>query len=205
MKNKSQIDPRNKQKARTRAAIVEAARRLQDQGQTPTVAEAAHLGGVSRATAYRYFPTQRSLLVEIAEVEPAMVPVEVALSQLETEEVADRLQKLVETSAATFLAHEADMRKALWVYQDTWLRSDGNPPALRQGRRMRWLDQALEPLAHLPHEQKRRLFSALALTIGMDSLAILKDVGGLDDEEAVAVLGWVAQVLLKAGLEDAEP
>jgi AcrR family transcriptional regulator len=198
--NESQADPRREQKARTRAAIVEAARRLQDRGKAPTVAEAARLGGVSRATAYRYFPTQRSLLVEIAEVEPAMVPVEVALSKLETEDVGARLQKLVETSAAAFLAHEADMRKALWVYQDTWLRSGGNPPALRQGRRMRWLDRALEPMTHLPLEKRRRLFAALALTIGMDSLAIMKDVGGLDNEEAVAVLGWAAQVLLEAGL-----
>jgi hypothetical protein len=47
-----QEDPRANQKARTRAAIVEAARRLGDaEDGTPTVARAAEGAGVSRATA----------------------------------------------------------------------------------------------------------------------------------------------------------
>src|SRR5215208_1915615 len=57
---------RANQKRRTRAAIVEAARRLLDQGTTPTVADAAAAALVSRTTAYRYFPTQEALLVEVS-------------------------------------------------------------------------------------------------------------------------------------------
>jgi hypothetical protein len=68
---------------------------------------------------------------------------------------------------------------------------------------MRWLDEALKPMAQLPPEKQRRLLAALALTIGMDSLAIMMDVAGLDGDEAVEVLDWVGQVLLRAGLEDA--
>jgi AcrR family transcriptional regulator len=198
-----QEDPRANQKARTRAAIVDAAIRMQDQGTVPTVADVARLAGVSRATAYRYFPTQQALLVEIA-VAPAMAPVEAALGELETEDVAKRLSRLVETSAASVLAREADMRRALWVYQDTWLRSDrsgGSVPALRQGRRMRWLDRILGPVVQLPDDRRRRLLAALALTIGMDSLAIMKDVCRLNDEEAVEVLAWASKVLLEAGLD----
>lgn len=47
--------------ARTRAALLDAARELLAEGRTPNVGEAAEAAGVSRATAYRYFPYQRAL------------------------------------------------------------------------------------------------------------------------------------------------
>ena len=55
---------RESQKNRTRKALIEAARRLMGAGQHPTVPEAAEAAGISRATAYRYFPTQEMLLAE---------------------------------------------------------------------------------------------------------------------------------------------
>src|ERR687883_1696561 len=54
------------QKRRTREAILAAAVELVEQGQSPTVAEVADAALVSRATAYRYFPTQEYLLFEAA-------------------------------------------------------------------------------------------------------------------------------------------
>ena len=55
---------RASQKRRTRMALVAAARDLVTRGgQPPTVGEAAEEASVSRTTAYRYFPTQKSLLL----------------------------------------------------------------------------------------------------------------------------------------------
>ena len=54
---------RTRQKARTRVALVDAARELLAAGGTPNVEEVAAAAGVSRATAYRYFPNQRALFV----------------------------------------------------------------------------------------------------------------------------------------------
>jgi AcrR family transcriptional regulator len=55
---------RARQKQRTRAALVASARDLVARGgRPPTVAEAAEEAAVSRTTAYRYFPTQKSLLM----------------------------------------------------------------------------------------------------------------------------------------------
>src|SRR3954454_421038 len=54
---------RTGQKARTHDALVSAARDLLAGGSTPTVEQAAAAAGISRATAYRYFPNQRALLV----------------------------------------------------------------------------------------------------------------------------------------------
>src|SRR4030081_3563512 len=56
---------RHRQKNRTRKALLNAAAELVRQGREPTVAEVAEVGEVSRTTAYRYFPTQESLLVEM--------------------------------------------------------------------------------------------------------------------------------------------
>src|SRR3954468_10364041 len=53
---------RVRQKRRTRDALVDATRQLGAEGDTPTVEVAAERAGVSRTTAYRYFPTQATLL-----------------------------------------------------------------------------------------------------------------------------------------------
>ena len=53
---------RIQQKQRTRQALVDAARDLVARGLAPTVEEAAADAGISRATAYRYFPSQSALL-----------------------------------------------------------------------------------------------------------------------------------------------
>ena len=54
---------RTRQKQRTRDALLEAAQALLAAGETPTVEQAADAAGISRTTAYRYFASQRSLLL----------------------------------------------------------------------------------------------------------------------------------------------
>ena len=53
---------RTEQKRRTRDVLVAAARDLVASGITPTVEQAAAAAVISRPTAYRYFPNQRTLL-----------------------------------------------------------------------------------------------------------------------------------------------
>src|SRR3954453_15473245 len=195
-----QEDLRANQKERTRTALVDAGTELlRRSGAPPTVAEAAEEAQVSRATAYRYFPTQEALLVELAEVTPRAAPVEALLISLDTDDVEARLLKLLDTFGPIVLDDEAQMRTALRVYLDTWLRSrrngTGDAAPVREGRRMRWLDDVLEPLHGLPDEQKRRLRAALAVTLGIDSIVVMKDVCGLDDEESLEVLRWAATAL----------
>jgi hypothetical protein len=68
---------------------------------------------------------------------------------------------------------------------------------------MRWLDHVLAPPGDLDDDRQRRLKAALALTLGMDSVVVMKDVCGLDDEEALDVLRWAAIAILRAGLAEA--
>jgi AcrR family transcriptional regulator len=202
-------DPRANQKERTRAALVAAAGELLRRGAAPpTVAEAAEAAKVSRATAYRYFPTQEALLVEVTELAPAVAPVEAALAALPAGGDAEtRLLRLLDAFNPVIFANEAPMRTALRVYLDTWFegrRAGEESPAVREGRRRRWLDRALEPARRgMPEREWRRLRAALSLTLGSEALVVMKDVCRLGEREALGVLRWAAAALLRAGLEEA--
>ena len=206
----SRQDPRANQKARTRAAIVEAAARLLARSGPPTVAEAADEAKVSKATAYRYFPTSEALLLEVSELTPAVAPVEAMLDALPDELPAeDRLLRLVDSMAPIVQAEEVPMRAALRVYLETWLRDRGSERAssipVREGRRIRWLDAVLAPVRReLGDARAKKLRSALAFTLGIEALVVLKDVCRIDDEgEALSVQRWAAAALLRAALDEA--
>jgi AcrR family transcriptional regulator len=197
---------RENQKARTRQALVAAATELLRSGGAPTVAEAAGHAKVSRATAYRYFPTQESLLVEVSRVNPVAAPVEEWLAKLEEPDPEARISQLVTRFNRIAVQEEVTLRTALRSYLDTWLQSRGKPdtPAVREGRRMRWLDEALAPVRkQLKPAQWKRLRNGLALTLGIEPMVIMKDVCHCTNEEAVASLEWAAVSLLRAALEEA--
>jgi AcrR family transcriptional regulator len=201
-------DPRAAQKQRTRQALVDAATKLLNEGRTPTVIEAAEAANVSRATAYRYFPTQEALLVEIAGITPATAQVETLLAATAEEEPGERLEQLLAMFNRIVVDEEPQMRHSLRIYLDTWFenRSKGDDTvAVREGRRMRWLDEVLAPLHDdLTGLQWRRLRSALALTLGAESLVVMKDVCQLDDEDEILdVLQWAAAALLRSAIADA--
>ena len=200
-------DPRANQKARTRAAIVEAAGRLIAEGKAPSVAEAAEAAKVSRATAYRYFPTPEALHMEVAGITPAFEPIEQLVGAMEGEDVAARLAAFTEAFNRVTFAEEARMRIALKTYVDIWFAAKDDaagPPQVREGRRMRWLDEVLAPARPaLTEPQWQRLKSALALTSGADAMVVMKDVCRLGEDEAQAVLQWAARALLEAALREA--
>ena len=196
------------QRNRTRAAIVEAATALLREGKPPTVAEAAERALVSRATAYRYFPTQESLLLDVANVEALMQPVEELVASFSTGDPAQRLAALVDIFTQTMLSDETLVRTGVRVYMDTWLanqRDDSHIP-VRAGRRMRYIDEVLRPFGEqLGESGRKRVRCALALTLGTEALIAMKDSAGLDDdEEIVATLVWAAEALLRTALDDVQ-
>ncbi|HVS13208.1 MAG TPA: helix-turn-helix domain-containing protein [Thermoanaerobaculia bacterium] len=192
---------RRSQKARTRAALVEAARELLTRGRAPTVEEAATAASVSRATAYRYFANQQALLVAAhPEVETA--------SLLGTDAPSDpeeRLDLVVTALARIFLDAEPSYRTMLRLSLETG--TDRGELALRKGRRYLWIRDALAPLRdRLPRAELDRLVHAVAVTIGIEALVTLVDLAGLSRRRAVGVMRWSARAQLRSALaESAKP
>ena len=190
---------RTNQKARTRDALVAAARELLAQGVTPTVEQAADRAGISSTTAYRYFRNRRALLV-------AAYPEIGARSLLDNEAPEDpaaRLELVIERMTRQFLDHEPELRAALRLSLEL-PRPDAEALALRQGRAIGWIEDALAPLRdRLGGKELHRLALAIRATVGIEPLVWLTDVGGLSREDATELMRSSARTLLRAALAEA--
>jgi AcrR family transcriptional regulator len=189
---------RTRQKARTRAALVDAARVLLAGGRTPTVEEAAEAAGVSRATAYRYFPNQRALLV-------AAHPEIEATSLLVADAPADPHERLERTIAELIrltVDTEPELRTMLRLSLEP---HGGEELLLRQGRAIGWIEDALAPLqGRLRPSALRRLILAIRSACGIEALVWLTDVAGLSRQQASKLMRWSALALLRAALAEAD-
>jgi AcrR family transcriptional regulator len=188
---------RRSQKSRTRAALVAAARELLAAGQTPTVEAAAAAAAVSRTTAYRYFPNQRSLIV-------AAHPEIDRNSLLPDDPPDDPEERLALVAGATIrivLDWEAQLRASLRLSLEPG--ADPTGPVLRQGRVIGWLEEALSPLSRThPHVDRRRLAVAIRAATGIEAFVWMVDVAGLSRDEAAATMQWTTIALLRSALRD---
>jgi AcrR family transcriptional regulator len=191
---------RTNQKARTRDALIEAARQLLARGITPTMEEAAAEASIGRTTAYRYFPNSRALLA-------ATFP-EIGMRSLlgadPPEDPLARLEILAENLTRRIIEHEPEYRAQLR------LALEGEPAGaeslpLRVGRRIEWVEDALSPLrGRMPERELRRLVYGIGATLGIEALVWLTDMGGLSREEAVDVMRSNARTLLRSALDRLE-
>lgn len=196
-----EVGGRADQKRRTRAALVSAARELVARGVTPTVAEAADAASVSRAAAYRYFPSQALLLV-------AAHPETAARSLLgddPPEDPAERLDVVVTAFTALIVETETAQRTMLRLSLDDDPTVRAALP-LRQGRAIAWIAEALEPLRdQLTDPGVHALTLAVRSAIGIEALVWLTDIAGLTREQAVESMRWSAQALLRTALASGPP
>lgn len=194
-----ELTGRTHQKARTRAAMLAAARELLVEGVTPTVERAAERAAVSRTTAYRYFPNQRALLF-------ANYPELEEPSLLDGEAPADpfaRLELVIESVGRQLIEHEAELRTMLRLSLESPAPSPGTLP-LRQGRVIGWIEDALAPVRdRMSAAELRRLVLAIRATFGIEALVWLTDVGGVSSEEAVEIMGSSARTLARSAIGDA--
>ena len=192
---------RVEQKGRTRTALVVAAREMVSRGLAPTVAEAADAAAVSRTTAYRYFPNQRSLLA-------AAHPETGAESMLGEDPPADpaaRLDEVVRRFTAMIVETEAQQRTMLRLSLEDDPADRGGQP-LRQGRAIGWITEALEPVRdQLTDDELRQLVLAIRSATGIEALVWLTDIGGLSPDAAVELMRWSAQSMLQAALSTGPP
>jgi AcrR family transcriptional regulator len=184
-----EVGGRARQKQRTREALVIAARRLVTEGSVPTIEAVAESSGISRTTAYRYFPNQSSLL---AAAHPETTATSL-LTRPEETDVAKRLDDVVCQFTKLILETEHQQRTMLRLS----LTEDRPELPLRQGRAIGWIAEALEPLRdELTSKELHRLVLAVRATIGIEAMVWLVDVAGLSRAQSAHLMRRSAAALL---------
>lgn len=177
---------------------------IQQSGHIPSVAEAAARSKVSRATAYRYFPSRSALVTAV--IDSSLGPVRKLASDIPNGR--DRVHELFLQTFPRFKEFEAQMRAAAQLSLEQWgLERAGllEEEPYRRGHRVRILEHAIAPLApQLRPAARDRLHHALSVVYGIEPYVILKDIWGLRDREVERTALWMADALIDAALRESE-
>jgi AcrR family transcriptional regulator len=183
------------QKGRTRSALIAAVRTLIARGVTPTVEAAAAAALVSRTTAYRYFSSQRALLIA-AHPEIEMTSL---LPPNPPKDPESRLEEVLREFHRMILKTELQQRTALRLSLEVGAQPGDH--VLRQGRAVGWIAEALSPLhTVLPEKDLMRLVLAIRSATGIEALVWLTDVAGLSRDEATALMRGTARALVRSAV-----
>lgn len=172
-------------------------------GETPSVSGVAEAAGVSRATAYRCFPSQAALVGAV--VDQGLGPILSWSSS--ASDVEARIADLLETSMPRILKFEATFKAALKLTLEQWAEREagtaGSEPPFRRGHRVELLQLAIAPLRRpLGKARFERLAQALSLTYGLEVLIVLKDLWGLKPGQMQDVAIWAGQALVRTALAE---
>jgi AcrR family transcriptional regulator len=96
--------------------LLDTAMGLMQSGRIPSVSDVAEAAGVSRATAYRYFPTQAAMIQDA--VDEALGPILAWSSDSDSAE--ERVSELLAFAYPRIDAYEATHRATLLLSLDQW-------------------------------------------------------------------------------------
>jgi AcrR family transcriptional regulator len=178
---------------------------IQRSGHIPSVAEVAVSSNVSRATAYRYFPSRSALVTAV--IDSSLGPVRSLAS--DKPGGRERIHELFEQTFPRFKEFEPQLRAAAQLALEQWaLERAGllEEEPYRRGHRVRILQHAIAPLApQLRPAVRDRLHRALSVVYGIEPYVILKDIWGLQDREVERTALWMADALIDAALRESAP
>ncbi|VCE91229.1 TetR family transcriptional regulator [Burkholderia pseudomallei] len=189
-------------RTQTRELLLQTALSMLEQGWFPSITELANASGVSRATAYRYFPSQAALVSTV--VDESLGPV--LQWQPTSTSVEARVNELLDFAYPRMEQHEGALRAALQVALHQWAneraRRAQDEPKYRRGNRRRLLTLAVEPMvrAGVDPAVAERLAQALSLLYGTEAMVVLKDIWGLDFRQFMNVIKWMSSALVRATL-----
>lgn len=193
---------RANQRNRTRQALIEAAVELRDEGLNPTVAQVAERAKVSRATAYRYFPSPEALISETA-ADRDMLPLERFWRP------GDDPVKGIGLAANALNNLLIDDEIGLHVmersFMTVWLENESHEAPLRPGRRMSYIEPIVDSLKDvLTPRARKRLKQALSIVMGTEALIAVRDISGASVEESLDAAAWAARALVRQALAEDE-
>jgi AcrR family transcriptional regulator len=191
-------------RARTYRLLMQEAMSLVRSGRVPSVAEVAVRTGVSRATAYRYFPSRSKLVSAI--IGEGLAPVR--STRTTAVDGPTGLAELFEKTFPLFKINERHMRAALQLaLEHESLERAGllEEEPFRRGHRRGILRRVAAPLeAHLGKAGFDRLLKALSVIYGIEIYVVLKDIWGASDREVESIARWMLEAIVTAALAEAD-
>lgn len=193
-------------RARTRRALIEAALVMFDKGAFPSITEVAQAANLSRATAYRYFPTQSTLVSAI--VEETLKPVNDFQPQQTKPE--ERVEELLSFAFPHMLQHEGSLRAAIHMSLTQWAlsRTNNHSPSkekLIRGNRKNMLRKVTSPLEdELTPELYQKVLFSLSLIYGSEIFLVMKDIWGSDDETLIEIARWMARAVIRQAKDESK-
>ncbi len=174
------------------------------EGRRPSFEEIADAAMVSRATAYRYFPSLDALLAE-ASLDVPLPEAEDLFPDDQPEDLLSRLERVDAAFNDVILENETQVRLMLVHALEQSVRAGDDKTALtRRNRRSPLIEAALAPARdQLRPADFDRLNKALAVVLGPEAMVVLKDVLLLDETEAREVTRWAIRALLEAARQGA--
>jgi AcrR family transcriptional regulator len=190
-------------RARTYRLLLAEAMSLVRSGRVPSVAEVAVQADVSRATAYRYFPSRSKLISAV--IGEGLAPVR--NTETAAKDGAQRLRELFEKTFPLFKENERHMRAALMLaLEHEGLEHAGvlEEEVFRRGHRCGILRRTAAPLrGRLGRAGFERLLKALSVIYGIEIYVVLKDIWGASDKEVEALARWMLDAIVGAALREA--
>ena len=178
---------------------------IRERGHIPSVAEVAVKSKVSRATAYRYFPTRASLVTAV--IEYSLAPIRRPSS--DEPDARRRVHDVFAQTFPRFREFEPQFRAAAQLALEQWaLERAGllEEEPYRRGHRVHILQHALEPLAReLSTATRDRLHKALSVIYGIESYIVLKDIWRVSEREVLQIAQWIADALIDKAIRDDAP
>ncbi len=185
---------RSAQRERTRKAILDGARRLMKEGKPVTVAAAADVHGISKATAYRYF-SDAAMMVAEAGLDVAVARYEAVISG--ADDLHSRLMAINLYFFDLAIEHEAGFRRFVGMTLEAWKPGDARKGRRRGARRIAMYWQALaQGDEGLSPARQKRLVRALAIATGSEAMIASLDIVGSDVATARATVEDVTGAIL---------
>lgn len=183
--------------------LIEIALDLLENGIEPTITELADKSGISRSTAYRYFPTQNDLISAV--VNRSLDPI----LQWHTDEqnINQRVNEFISFAYTEMIKHEGAIRATMRLSLQQWAneRSKLAPNTTKRVRenRKEVISKLLQPLqSQLSEEQYNKVIYTISIICG-SQITVLKDVWNLDDSYIISLSQWIANAIINQAKNDA--
>lgn len=195
--------PETNQKLRTRRELLHAASRMVKAGKTLSVESVASEAFVSRATAYRYFPSIEMLLAEIP-VDSAVPNAGQLFDGVTRSTAEERIDHAEGVMHESIYENERQLRSLLAQNLAASLQrgTEAQTP-VRQNRRGEYIEAALAPFRkEFDARTYKQLCAALSLIFGTEAMIVFRDVLPLSPRQARSVKSWAVRALVRTALNE---